>query len=78
LYRSRTDTQIAGLCGGLGAYLEVDPILVRLIAVAVTIFTGIAPGLLTYLAGWLIVPLEPLPLPASSPPAPAEPPRHPA
>ena len=36
-------------------------------AVAVTIMTGVVPGALTYLAAWIIVPLEPLPLPQATP-----------
>ena len=69
LYRSREDLQLAGICGGLGTYLQVDPVALRLVFVAVTIFTGIVPGALTYLAAWLIVPQEPIPLPARRPEA---------
>lgn len=61
LYRSRGESQIAGICGGLAAYFNVDPVLVRLIAVAVTLLTGVLPGVLAYLAGWLIMPPEPTP-----------------
>ena len=41
----------------------VDPVLVRLAFVGAGFLTGIVPGLLAYLVGWIIVPLEPLPLP---------------
>lgn len=61
LYRSRTEVQIAGVCGGLGVYFQVDPVLVRLISAAVTLLTGLVPGILVYLAAWLIIPQEPLP-----------------
>jgi phage shock protein C len=56
LYRSEKDRMIAGVCGGLGEYFEVDPVIVRLIF----IFVGMAggSGLLIYLVLWLIVPLE--------------------
>ncbi len=61
LYRSRTETQIAGVCGGLGAYFEVDPVLVRLIVVGLTFVTGLIPGCLAYAVAWIIMPQEPLP-----------------
>ena len=58
LYRSRTDKMIAGVCGGLGKYLGVDPTLIRLAFVLLLLF-GIGSGLLVYLAMMLLVPLEP-------------------
>jgi phage shock protein C len=58
LYRSRTDKMIAGVCGGLGKYLGVDPTLIRLTFVLLLLF-GIGSGLLVYLAMMLLVPLEP-------------------
>lgn len=59
LYRSRTDRTLLGVCGGLGEYLGIDPVVVRLGWVAVTLFSAVAPGVLAYLAAWLIVPEEP-------------------
>lgn len=56
LYRSRDDKMIAGVCGGLGDYFDVDSTLVRLLAV-VLFFAGI--GLIAYLIAWIVVPLEP-------------------
>lgn len=67
LYRSRHEAQLAGICAGLGTYLQVDPVMIRLLVLAVTIFTGVVPGVVTYLAAWLVVPQEPLPLPAAAP-----------
>jgi len=64
LYRSRTEDRIAGLCAGIGQYCRVDPVVIRLVWVAITLMTGFAPGVLAYLVGWFIVPLEP-PLPAA-------------
>jgi phage shock protein C len=58
LYRSRTDKMIAGVCGGLGKYLGVDPTLIRLTFILLLLF-GIGSGLLVYLIMLLIVPLEP-------------------
>jgi phage shock protein C len=56
LYRSTTDKKIAGVCGGIGEYLSADPVAIRLLWVVFTIFTGILPGLLTYLFAVLIIP----------------------
>ena len=72
LYRSSNDARLAGVCGGLGQYLGFDPVIVRLLWVGITCLTGIIPGLLAYLAAWIIVPLEPQPVqvprPAAQPP----------
>ena len=59
LYRSERDKRIAGICGGLGEYLDIDPTIVRLIAVIVGIGTGVFPFLFGYCIAWLIVPLAP-------------------
>lgn len=56
LYRSRNDKMIAGICGGLGAYFDVDPTIVRLVAAAGA-FMGV--GVVAYLVAWIIIPLEP-------------------
>ena len=58
LYRSREDRMVAGVCGGLAEYTNLDPTVVRLLFVAVAIL-GAAPGLvLAYLAMMIIVPEE--------------------
>ena len=62
IYRSRTESMLAGLAGGLANYFEVDPTLVRLGFVGACILTAILPCLLIYIVGWIIVPLEPLPI----------------
>ncbi len=54
LERSRDDRWIAGVCGGLGEYLNIDPVIVRLIAVAL-VFAGGA-GVIAYVAAVLLVP----------------------
>ena len=56
LYRSRADRRIAGVCGGLAEYLEMDPTVIRLIAVLILIFTGFVPMLIAYLIAWVIIP----------------------
>ena len=52
----------------MGQYFSVDPVLIRLITVGVTLLTGLVPGILAYLAAWLIMPQEPLPRVAESVP----------
>jgi phage shock protein C len=56
LLRSRTDSMVGGVCGGLARYLGVDPTLVRLIFVLIALAPG--PGLLVYLALWIVIPAE--------------------
>ncbi|MFQ3634099.1 PspC domain-containing protein, partial [Roseiflexus sp.] len=50
LVRSRRDAVIAGVCGGLGEYFQIDPVIVRLIFVLVTLTSGI--GFLLYPILW--------------------------
>lgn len=57
LRRSRSDRVIAGVCGGLGRYLGVDAVLIR-IAALVLVFAGGA-GILLYVIGWIAIPEEP-------------------
>jgi phage shock protein C len=57
LYRSRKNRVIAGVCGGIGEYLNVDPVLVRLIAVFL-LFVG-GGSLIAYIVCIFVVPDEP-------------------
>lgn len=56
LFRSRTDTMVAGVCGGLGQYLGIDPVLIRLFFVLLTLGGG--SGVLIYVICWIVIPLE--------------------
>jgi phage shock protein C len=56
LHRSRTEKMIAGVCGGIAEYLNVDPTLVRLFWVVITLMAG--AGVLLYLILWIVVPLD--------------------
>jgi phage shock protein C len=69
LYRSRRESMVAGVAGGLGVYFSTDPVLVRLIFVAVGILTGLVPGLLAYAVAWIIMPLESAPITVHHAPA---------
>lgn len=53
LYRSRNNSVIAGVCGGIGEYFDIDPIIVRLIWVF-AVFSGV--GILAYIIMWVAVP----------------------
>lgn len=57
LYRSRTNSMIAGVCGGLGEYFNVDPTIMRLVAVLLVFADGI--GLIAYIIAWIIIPRNP-------------------
>lgn len=59
LYRSRDEARLVGVCGGLGDYLGIDPVLIRLLWVGITCITGFIPGILAYLFAWIIVPEQP-------------------
>ncbi|HEX9828654.1 MAG TPA: PspC domain-containing protein [Bacteroidota bacterium] len=50
---------MAGLCGGLGEYLNFDPTVVRLFAVVLCFASGIFPFLFGYAIAWMIVPPAP-------------------
>ena len=57
LYRSRTNRQVAGVCGGLAQYFNLDATLIRILFVVLAVLGG--SGLLLYAAMWIIVPNEP-------------------
>ena len=57
LYRSRTNRQVAGVCGGLAQYFNIDATLIRVLFVLLAVLGG--SGLVLYLAMWIIVPKEP-------------------
>ncbi|HEX4471015.1 MAG TPA: PspC domain-containing protein [Nocardioides sp.] len=52
--RSRADRKVAGVAGGLGRHLDVDPVILRVAFVVLTFFAGV--GLLLYVALWLLLP----------------------
>lgn len=58
LYRSEKNKKLAGICGGLGELMDVDPTIVRLVVVLVAIFTGFVPLTIGYLIAWWIIPLK--------------------
>lgn len=59
LYRSSSNRVISGVCGGLGEYFGVDPVIVRIIWAVAVFFGGV--GLLAYILAWVIIPENPAP-----------------
>ncbi len=59
LYRSRRDSMLGGVAGGLAEYFNLDPTVVRLLFVLLALVTAGFPALLVYLILWVIVPSDP-------------------
>lgn len=57
LKRSRNDSRIFGVCGGIAEYMGVDPTIVRLLAV-IGAFCSVGWGIVIYLAAGLIMPMD--------------------
>ena len=58
LCRSATDKKLGGVCGGIAAYLDIDPTVVRLAWVLFTLFVG--AGILAYIIALLVMPNPPV------------------
>jgi phage shock protein C len=62
LMRSSVDHKIAGVCGGIAEYLEVDSTIVRLVWVIMAFLpVPIVPAVIAYFVAWIIMPEAPLP-----------------
>jgi phage shock protein PspC (stress-responsive transcriptional regulator) len=77
LYRSRIDKKIGGVCGGLADYFDIDPAIVRVIAVVLALLNGI--GIIAYIVALIAIPYDPEQRPgfargAASSSSPQEPP----
>lgn len=57
LYRSPTEKRIAGVCGGIAEYFDIDPVFVRIGAFLVTVPHGF--GIIVYLICWAAIPMRP-------------------
>ena len=56
LRRSRKEKMIAGVCGGLAEYFDLDPTIMRIIYVVVSIVSVAFPGILVYIILWIVMP----------------------
>lgn len=54
LYRKNEDSVLAGVCSGIGDYLNIDPVVIRLIWIALAFAFG--SGVIIYLIAWFIIP----------------------
>lgn len=59
LYRSRMNKMVFGVCGGIAEYFELDPTIVRLGTVLISIFSAGVPVLLIYILAGIIMPEAP-------------------
>ena len=57
VYRSKNERMLAGVCGGLGEYFNIDPTLVRILFIIFALIVG--GGILLYIILWLLIPEEP-------------------
>jgi len=58
LYRSGKEQMLGGVCGGLGEHFDIDPTIIRLVWVVVTLLS-LGIGIIVYLAAWIIIPQSP-------------------
>ncbi len=56
LRRSTTNSMIAGVIGGLAEHFDIDPTMLRVIYVIVSILSVAFPGILVYLVLWVVIP----------------------
>jgi phage shock protein C len=56
LYLSTTDKKILGVCGGIAETYDIDPTLLRLVLVFLTLVTFVAPLVVTYIVAGIIMP----------------------
>jgi phage shock protein C len=69
LLRSSVDRKIAGVCGGLAEYLEIDSTVVRLVFILLVFFPmPLVPAVIAYIVAWIVVPESPLPVLSPTPP----------
>lgn len=55
---SKENRVLAGVCGGIGEYFNVDPVFVRVMWIVFTVAT-VGAGVIAYLASWVIIPESP-------------------
>ena len=71
LMRSSVDRKIAGVCGGIAEYFEMDSTIVRIIWVLLVLMpVPVVPAFVGYFVAWIVMPLAPMPIPAAPSPAP--------
>lgn len=61
LYRSSKQRMVAGICGGLAEYFDMDVNIMRLLFVAISLLSVLFPMVIFYIIAWIIVPEEETP-----------------
>jgi len=59
LYRSPKDAVVFGICAGIAEYLQVDPVFIRLIVLALGIFGSVWPVTIVYVVAAFLIPIDP-------------------
>jgi phage shock protein C len=74
LMRSAVDSKIAGVCGGIAEYFEIDSTIVRLVWVLLVLMpVPVVPAFVGYFVAWIVMPLAPMPAPVAAAPGAAPP-----
>jgi phage shock protein PspC (stress-responsive transcriptional regulator) len=60
LYRSRRNSIIAGVCGGIAEWLGWSPTWVRLLYILISILSVAFPGIIVYIILWIVMPKSPV------------------
>ncbi len=58
LYRNTTNKVFGGVCSGIADYFEIDPVVVRLVWVILTLLS-MGLGIIAYIIAWIIIPEQP-------------------
>ncbi len=58
LFRSSKNKVFLGVLGGLGEYMDADPVLLRVVFILITIFSGVLPGVLVYFLIAAVMPVK--------------------
>ena len=58
LFRSRTDSVIGGVAGGMAGYFKVDSLVIRIIFIVVALVSQVAPAVIAYLIAMIVIPKE--------------------
>ncbi len=60
LYRSASQKMLAGVCGGVAEYLDIDVSVARLLCVGIALITAVLPMFFFYIIAWIVIPQAPL------------------
>jgi len=58
LYRSLNQKMMAGVCGGVAEYFDVDVSIVRLIFIAIALASALFPMFIFYIVAWIVIPVQ--------------------